>query len=96
MVAAGLSPRNNGEEWVRVAERRLNRRGNQALHASLPPSRRYGRGKPRRPVFALPPRGLKPTATIIASLREAEPEEPWRPKTECRLQPGFERPRLKP
>src|SRR2546425_7453263 len=35
MVAVGLSPRNYGGERVRVAERRLNRRANQALQASL-------------------------------------------------------------
>jgi len=29
MVAVGLSPRNNGGERVRVAERRLNRRANR-------------------------------------------------------------------
>jgi len=32
---------------------------------------------PRRPVFALSSRGLKPTATVMASLCEAEPPEPW-------------------
>src|SRR5437764_12720961 len=35
MVAVGLSPRNNGGERVRVAERRLNRIGNRSLQASL-------------------------------------------------------------
>ena len=35
MVVVGLSPRNSGGETVRVAERRLNRRANRALQASL-------------------------------------------------------------
>src|SRR2546427_8097127 len=35
MVAVGFSPRDNGRERLRVAERRLNRRANRALHASL-------------------------------------------------------------
>ncbi len=35
MVAVGLSPRNNGVESARVAERRLNRRVNRALQPSL-------------------------------------------------------------
>jgi len=47
MVAVGLSPRNSGGERVRVAERRLNRRVNPALQASLRDA----------PVFTLPPVG---------------------------------------
>src|SRR5688572_22547359 len=74
MVAVGLSPRNNGRERVRVAERRLNRRANRALQASL-----------RDAWFLLPPRGLKPTATVMASLCEAESTLTWRPKNEMRL-----------
>jgi len=35
MVAVGLSPRNDGWEMLRVAERRLNRRANRSLQASL-------------------------------------------------------------
>ena len=35
MVAVGLSPRKNSGERARVAERRLNRRVNRALQASL-------------------------------------------------------------
>src|SRR2546427_8830257 len=35
MLAVGLSPRDNGRERLRVAERRLNRNPNQALQASL-------------------------------------------------------------
>ena len=35
MVAVGLSPRNDGGERIRVAERRLNRRANQSLQPSL-------------------------------------------------------------
>src|SRR5881396_89968 len=46
MVAVGLSPRNNGGERVRVAERRLNRRANQALQASLRDAR-FLRSLPR-------------------------------------------------
>src|SRR6266542_7122553 len=35
MVAVGFSPRDNGRKRLRVAARRLNRRANRALHASL-------------------------------------------------------------
>ena len=35
MVAVGFSPRDNGRERLRVAERRLNRRANRTLQASL-------------------------------------------------------------
>ena len=39
MVAVGLSPRDNGRERLRVAERRLNRRANRNLQASLSDAR---------------------------------------------------------
>ena len=35
MVAVGFSPRDDGRESLRVAERRLNLRAKRALHASL-------------------------------------------------------------
>jgi hypothetical protein len=78
-VAVGFSPRDNDRDRLCVAERRLNRRADRALHASLRV----------RPVFALPPRGLKPTATITTSLCEAEPAQSRHPESEMRP-PTFE------
>ena len=56
MVAVGLSPRNNGGESLRVAERRLNRGFNRVLQALLRDSRFL------RSLLV----GLKPTAYGLA------------------------------
>ncbi len=74
MVAVGLSPRNSGGDRMRVAERRLRRRVTRSLQASLRDAR----------FLRSFPVGLRPTATVMASLCEAEPADTWRLKSEMR------------
>ena len=75
MVAVGFNPRGGGKM--------ARRRGATLEGLIARPRADSGVATRRGPVFPSV-RGLKPTATVMTSLCEAEPAVPWRPKSELR------------